>query len=139
MRLESTCKPRKVLGLLPHFLLRSYRSSYQHWVHWARMTNCGGSSVPPLVFPAVVSSRSKKFASNCSPLKVDIYEAVSLKKKLFEVIKLLQVIKQAWNINWAWVRSWVRWSIYSGFIQMANLTLLFIVLKAVNVPIKILK
>ena len=29
VRLESTCKPRKGLGLLPQFLLRSCRSSYR--------------------------------------------------------------------------------------------------------------
>ena len=49
MRLKSICKPRKkhyvwdwnlpanrvkAWDFLPHFLFRSYRSSYQHWVHW---------------------------------------------------------------------------------------------------------
>ena len=41
--------------------------------------------MPPLIFPAVVIS-SHSF---------DIYEAVSVKKKLLEVIKSLEVIKQA--------------------------------------------
>ena len=54
---ESTCKPRKkhyawdwnlpanrvkAWDFLPHFLLRSYRSSYQHWVHW------GSKAVSPV-------------------------------------------------------------------------------------------
>ena len=28
----------KAWDFLPHFLLRSYRSSYQHWVHWTKET-----------------------------------------------------------------------------------------------------
>ena len=57
MRLESTCKPSKEhyvwdwnlsanrVKAWDLFLLRSYRSSYQHWVHWSYPDWCYATMV----------------------------------------------------------------------------------------------
>ena len=36
----------KACYFLPHFLLRSYRSSYQHWVHWQSLWKLSARATP---------------------------------------------------------------------------------------------
>ena len=90
MRLESTCKPRKkhyvwdwnlpancvkAWDFLPHFLLRSYHSSYQHWVHWVGIRE--GYKISVQLWDCVISA-TPVFSPTFS---IDMFRWIMISKK----------------------------------------------------------